>query len=232
MIRKRWTLPATALAFLALATIAPADEKKIEVEDLPKAVLKAVKAKFPEAKIRGAAKEVEDGETMYEVELTVDGKNVDVLVEPEGDIEAIEKEIEIEDLPRAVLKAARAKFPKGKIAKVEEITEEDDKVTYELVIAVQGKEDVEVVMAPNGKIIEADDEEDDKDEKKAKKSDKDDDDEKGEKKKAKKSDKDDDDEKGEKKKAKKADKDDDDEKGEKKKAKKADKDDDEKKSKD
>jgi uncharacterized membrane protein YkoI len=150
-----------------------ADEAPIAIDDLPKAVLKAAKAQFPGAKIRGASKEVEDGETMYEVEMTVDGKNVDLLIEPNGEIEAIEKEIEIEDLPRAVLKAARARFPKGKIEKAEEITSEDDKVVYELSIVTKGEETVELVIVPNGKILENEDEE--KDEKEAKKQEKNDD---------------------------------------------------------
>jgi hypothetical protein len=185
---------AALMGVLALASPAPADETKVAVGDLPKAVLKAAKARFPEAKIRGASKEVEDGETKFEVEMTVDGKNVDLLIEPDGEIEAVEKEIEAEDLPRAVLKAAKAKFPKGKIEKVEEITLEDDKVLYELAIAIKGEEAVEVVMAPNGKIIEDDEDEDEDDGKKAKKSEKDD--EKG--KKARKSEKDEEEDDGKK----------------------------------
>ena len=40
--------------------------------ELPKAVKKALKAKYPGAKIRGISKEKnEEGETIYEVELTV-----------------------------------------------------------------------------------------------------------------------------------------------------------------
>jgi len=143
--------------------------------------------------------------------MTVDGKNVDALFEPDGEIEAVEKEIDADDLPRAVLKAAKAKFPKGKIEKAEEITLEDDRVVYELIIAAEGKENVEVLLSPSGKIIEKDEaKEDEKGEKKAKKSDKDDD-EKGEKK-AKKNEKEDDDDE---KKGKKSEKEDDDEKGKK-----------------
>jgi hypothetical protein len=173
----RTSLVVSLIGFLALAIPASADEAKISIEDLPKAVLKAAKSEFPGAKIRAASKEVEDGETKYEVELTVDGKNVDLLIEADGEIEAIEKEIEVEDLPKAVLKAAKAKFPKAKIEKVEEISSEDDKVVYELSMAFTGKKSVEVVIAPNGKIIEKDDD-GDKDEK-VKKTDEDD--EKGKK---------------------------------------------------
>ncbi len=193
---RKWMAAATLLGLFALSSPARADETKIKFEDLPKAILKTVKAKFPEAKIRGASKEVEGGETRYEVEMTVDGKNVDALFEPDGEIEAVEKEIDADDLPRAVLKAAKAKFPKGKIEKAEEITLEDDRVVYELIIAAEGKENVEVLLSPSGKIIEKDEaKEDEKGEKKAKKNEKEDDDDE---KKGKKSEKEDDDEKGKK----------------------------------
>ena len=118
------------------------------------------------------------------------------------------------DRPRAVTKVVAKKFPKGKIVKVEEVTEEDDKVLYELVIKVGDARAKEVVFSPNGKIIEADDEEADDEgkkkekgeegDKKAKKQDKDGDDDKKAQKKEKDDegrdkDRKDDDEKGEKK---------------------------------
>ncbi len=180
----RWFLPAALLGLSGLsATAAPADEKKISVEDLPSAVLKAAKKAYPEAKIVGAARETEDGETIYEVEMKLDGKSIDLDIDDQGEIEAVEKEIEVEDLPKAVIKAAAKKFPKGKIEKVEEVTDEDDVVVYELTIAAKGKS-TEVVMSPNGKVLEGDDEDEDgeKGEKKAKKKEKDEDDVKGEKK--------------------------------------------------
>lgn len=162
----RWIMEAALLGLSGLlATAALADEKKIEVEDLPKVVLQSARKAYPEAKIVGASKETEDGETIYEVEMKLDGKSIELEIDDEGEIEAVEKEIEVEDLPRAVIKAARLNFPKGKIEKVEEVTDEHDKVVYELTIADKGKS-IEVVMSPNGKVVEEDDEDDDKPEKK------------------------------------------------------------------
>ncbi|WP_435010410.1 PepSY-like domain-containing protein [Tundrisphaera lichenicola] len=179
----------TPIVLAGLLGEARADDK-IKVEDLPKAVAKAVKKAYPEAKIVGASKEEEDGETIFEVEMMLDGKSIDILLDEEGEIEETEKEIEVEDLPRAVLKVAKSKFPGAKINKVEEVTDEDDTVVYELVFEVKGKKPFEVVMAPNGKILDDDDEDDDDE---AGKKDKDNDEEKG--KVGKKKDKDDNDEK-------------------------------------
>jgi uncharacterized membrane protein YkoI len=198
----RWIMSVALLGLFGFATIVLADEKKIPIEDLPKAVLKAAKKAFPEAKIVGAAKETEDGETIYEVMMKQDGKSIDLAIEEDGEIEEVEKEIAVEDLPRAVINAARKKFPTGKIEKVEEVSDEDDNVVYELTIETKDDKTVEVVFSPNGKIKNGEEDEDEDDDK-AKKKEKDDDD-----KKAKKKEKDDDDDK----KAKKKEKDDDDEK--------------------
>ncbi len=219
----KWLTSTLALALVAGSTVlvgtaSAFDEEKIKVSQLPKKVLKAAKKAFPKAIVIGAAKETEDGETIFEVLLNQDGKSIDLGINEDGEIEAIEKEIEVEDLPKAVTRAAAKKFPKGKILKVEEVSDEDDMVVYELSIKVGKKDPVEVVMSPNGKILEAIAEEDDaKGEAKAKKKDKDEKDEV-------KADKKDKDEKGEVKAKKKDMEDDEDDKKGETKAKKKDKD--------
>ena len=171
----------------AAAVISEVDEK------LPKAVMKTVKSEYPGALIVGTAREKnEEEETIYEVELLVKGKSIDLLIDEEGEIEEIEKEISPEDLPKAVLKTISKVFHKAKIAKVEEVTGEDDKVLYEIVVVMSKKKTLEVVIAPNGKVIEKM-ESDDDDKPKAKKKDKDEDDDDDDKPKAKKKDMDDDD---------------------------------------
>jgi uncharacterized membrane protein YkoI len=162
----RWIKTAAFLGVLGATMAASADEKKIEVSELPKAVVKAARKAFPEAKIVGASKEIEDDETIYEVLMKLDGKSIDLAIDDEGEIEEIEREIEVEDLPRAVIKAARAKFPEGKIVKVEEVSDEDDMVVYELAIESKGEKSIEVVMSPNGKILDDEDEDDDEKDKK------------------------------------------------------------------
>ena len=82
----QWTTFAGTLLFLALAVGARGAEEKIPVKQLPKAVRKAVKAKFPKAEIAGAAKEEEGGKTTYEVMLKVKGRAVDMALEADGTI--------------------------------------------------------------------------------------------------------------------------------------------------
>lgn len=142
-----------------LAVAAGADEEKIDVAKLPAAVKKAVKKTFPEARIHGAAREVEDGKTTYEVALKVEGRSIDVAMSAEGKILEVEKEIPVDKLPKAVARKLAAKYPGARIEKVEEITRsEDGPVHYEVAIKA------EVVFTAKGKVVQAraEDEEDEK----------------------------------------------------------------------
>jgi hypothetical protein len=178
MMRNRCRTGLAALLGLSLLAVAArAGEEKIPAGKLPSAVKKAVQKKFPDARIRGAAKEEEDGKTTYEVELTVKGRSVDVALDAEGKILEIEKEVPVSRLPAAVQKKLAAKYPGAKIEKAEEITRgEDGPVRYEVAIKA------EVVLTAKGKIVRpTEDGEDDekpsaKARKKEKKEDKDDDD--------------------------------------------------------
>ena len=162
-----------------------ADEQKIDVKDLPKAVLAAVKAKFPEGKVTAAAKEEEGGKVTYEVALEdEEQQDRDVAVSAKGKILEVEKTIEEKKLPKAVAAALAAKYPKAKIKKAEEIVKYDEEEdegekekakageregnekTFEVVLTVEGKGDVEVKLSPAGKILDDENDEDDKVEKK------------------------------------------------------------------
>jgi hypothetical protein len=129
------------------------DEREGKRVKLPKAIAKSLKAKFPEAKIRGVSKEKnEEGETIYEVELTVPTK-VDVNFDAEGDIEVIERQIGLFELPKAVRKVVAKAFPKGKIVGIETLLEEEGELKYEVVIEQKGKKPVELVVSGAGKIL-------------------------------------------------------------------------------
>lgn len=146
----RLTTLATALCLVALSGATRAEEEKIAFEKLPKAVIKTVKAKFPKAEIKEATEEEgDDDETTYEVSLVFKGHAVDVTLKPNGTIVEVEKEIESDELPKAVKQALAARHPEAKIEKVEMVTKGGGPAYYELVITT------EVVFSGKGKLIEA-----------------------------------------------------------------------------
>ena len=99
----RTMLLAVACAVLAFtSTGARADEEKIAVDKLPKAVLETVKKRFPKAEITEAAKETDGDKVEYEVSLKDGETKYDVMLTPDGKITLIEKTISAKDLPKAV----------------------------------------------------------------------------------------------------------------------------------
>jgi hypothetical protein len=147
-----WRCAAAVLALAVVAVGARADEEKVPLDKLPRAVADAVKAKFPGAELVGASREVEKGETLYEVSLKYKGHNHDVTLKQDGTLVGVEKEITARDLPRAVSDALAAKYPRATFKKVEEITE-GKKVTYEVLLVTADKKTLEVVLDPTGKVV-------------------------------------------------------------------------------
>ena len=156
---RNWIL-GIAVVMAAFSTAsARADEEKVALDKVPKAVISAAKAKYPGAKLTEAAKEVEKGKTTYEVSLTtVDKRKIDATFKPDGTLVLTEETIEVKDLPKVVSAAVKAKYPKGKMKSAEKLVEGDE-VSYEVVVAIEGKKDIEVVVDPKGKIEEPEDDE-------------------------------------------------------------------------
>lgn len=136
---------------LSVAT-ARADEEKIPLDKVPAPVLRAFKAKFPAATIKGAIKETEKDKVTYEIESTLKGLSVDAVLTPAGEFVAIEREMKVVDLPAAVTKAVEAKYPKSRVEKAEEVTS-GDKVTYEVAVKTTDGKSVELEVRKDGNVL-------------------------------------------------------------------------------
>jgi uncharacterized membrane protein YkoI len=137
----------TKLVVPALAAVALfASETRVQMKDLPEAVQKTVKEQTKTAKLRGLAKEIEDGKTFYEAETTVNGKSRDVLIDPTGAVVEVEEAVTLDSLPEAARKAIQAKAGSGKILTVELVTK-GSAVSYEAVVQKNGKKSEVAVNA-------------------------------------------------------------------------------------
>jgi Putative beta-lactamase-inhibitor-like, PepSY-like len=143
-----------ALALLACgATVATAQETKIQRSDLPVAVEKAVAAQSANATIHGYSKEKEGGQTYYEAEMTVDGHSKDVLFNESGGVVEVEEQVTFDSLPAPVQQGLKDKAGEGKILKIESLTRHDKLVAYEAVVQKSGKKS-EIQVSPVGKPID------------------------------------------------------------------------------
>jgi hypothetical protein len=143
-----------AIAVLtALITTARAEQEKIPLGKVPKAVLDAVKVKFPKGELTGAEKETDGEKVTFEVKLLDNKRKFEVIANPDGKILAVEKVLEPSELPKPVTEALDAKYPKAKIKKAEEVTA-DEKITYEVVLITADTETVKLIFDPEGKLVE------------------------------------------------------------------------------
>src|ERR1700722_10367760 len=141
---------AAALASLILSVPAIAQEKKLKKEELPPAVQKTADEQSKGATVRGYSTEKEDGQTIYEVQLTVNGKARDVSMDASGAVMEVEDQVDFASLPDAVQAGLKMKAGAGKILSVEALTKKDKLVAYEAVVETAGKKH-EIQVGPDGK---------------------------------------------------------------------------------
>ncbi len=147
-------LSTAILGIVVCSAFARDDEVKVPLDQLPKAVRETVKNKFPDGDLKGASKETENGKTSYEVSLVAKKAKIDVMLTAEGKITAIEKVIEVSDLPKAVAASLKTKYPQGTVQSAEQISDGDDAITaYEVIVELADKKKLEVKVGPDGKVM-------------------------------------------------------------------------------
>ncbi len=149
-------LPLLSLSLLTLLmaplTLAQGKESKVKMKDLPAPVQQTVKEQSQGAIVRGLAKEVEDGQTVYELELKVAGHTKDMLIGVDGKIIFIEEQVDLNALPQPVKDALLKQVGKGKIKIIESVTKGSTLAFYEAQVR-KGAKTVEVKITPDGQLM-------------------------------------------------------------------------------
>ena len=145
----RLTLIAIGLLLASLS--ASAQETKISEKDVPQAVIAAFKSAYPNATVRGYAKEKEHGKLFYEIESKDGATMRDLLYNPDGTVAEIEETVAVTDLPAEAQQAIKSKYPKAVVTKAEKVTE-GDKIKYE-VSARSGKKRISLSFDADGKLL-------------------------------------------------------------------------------
>jgi uncharacterized membrane protein YkoI len=145
------------LGLFGLASCARAQEEKIKLDQVPKAVMDSAKDKFPGAEMREASKETEDGKTVFELSMTHEEHKMDVTFGADGTLVLVETEVSEKDLPEAVMQAVKDKYPGAKIDLVESV-KKGPKVKkevdyYEFHLKTADNKSAEVEVDSKGKIL-------------------------------------------------------------------------------
>lgn len=140
------------------ATVQEKPEEEAAMNELPQAIMDGLMAKFPEAEIQKWAKEQEEDMVVYDIEFKQEDMKFEADIKEDGTIYNWEKEIEAQNLPEAVQNAIDTKFPDSSIKEVMEITAvkdgEDVLEGYEVTLETADMEEVEITLAPDGKVLE------------------------------------------------------------------------------
>jgi uncharacterized membrane protein YkoI len=150
-----------ACSLVIIALLAPAalaGEETIKKDAVPEAVLKAFEQAYPFVKVTEYEKEDRNGVIYYEIEGKVGKLKLEMVYTPEGALYEIEQTIKLKKVPKAVIQSAKKAHPKAKIKKAELLTRGAETL-YEIYLK-KGKEKIEIVLDPTGKILEPQEKED------------------------------------------------------------------------
>jgi hypothetical protein len=151
-------LGALAVVLVIGAGAAQAQEEPVPRDKIPKAVMDALLAKFPKAKIEKCTKAKEGDDVVYDIEFKEGDRKCEADITEKGVYINYEKAIESKGLPKAVKDAIETKYPKSELKEIMEETEvkgKDEKLAaYEVVLVTADNKDVEVKVSPEGKILE------------------------------------------------------------------------------
>ena len=142
---------ALVLFAISLVTVsAAAQEKKITAKQVPAAVVAAFKSSYPNATIRGYAREKEDGKAFYEIESREGTTQRDILYNADGTVAEIEESIAATDLPADAQAAIKQKYPRAVIILAEKTTA-GDTVGYEVSLR-NGRKRIAMEFDSSGKV--------------------------------------------------------------------------------
>src|SRR5262245_17510583 len=111
----------TSALFLFVGTaMARAQEEVVPSDKIPKAVMTALLAKFPKAKIDKCTKAKEGDDVVYDIEFKQDGRKCEADIKENGTYINYEVAIEAKELPKVVRDAIDKKYPKATLKDIME----------------------------------------------------------------------------------------------------------------
>ncbi len=155
---------AVLITILLAGTSAPAIGDEVLLSDCPAAVQKTFQREANGADLEEVEKDTDDGETIYEAGVTIDGKEYEIVVAEDGTLlqKALEDEedkrdgaekvgVKLSDCPAAVQETLKREANGTDFDAVDKETK-DGKVVYEADVKIDGKT-YEIRVAEDGILI-------------------------------------------------------------------------------
>ena len=133
-------------------------EPPAEMEEIPALIMTTLKSKFPNAEIQKWAKEKEGDIFVYDIEFRQDGEKFEADIKEDGAIHNWERQVGANDLPEAVISSVMNKYLEVNFMEIMVITAVKDGIDelegYEIVFETPDNKEIEIMVAPDGEIIE------------------------------------------------------------------------------
>ena len=146
------------LAVLGLASPTRAQEEKIPLHRVPKAVMTSAKARFPGAEIKRATKETEDGEPVFVLGMKHQRHDMDMTIKVDGTVVLVETDVLAKELPKVVLQAVKQGYPGATVRGAEsvntgpEVKKQAD--FYQFYLLTADEKPALIKVDPDGKVLE------------------------------------------------------------------------------
>jgi uncharacterized membrane protein YkoI len=134
-----------------------ADEEKVPLDKVPAKVMRAVKARFPGAKLIKASKEKSGDGVVYDIELTHKGRKYEMDVKEDGTVLEVEKQVLFQEAPKTLVKTLKARYPRATIKVIMEVNlvkgKKETPDHYEVTLETADKKELEVIVSLDGKTV-------------------------------------------------------------------------------
>lgn len=124
-----------AASLMAATTFATAQKQAVEVEDVPPAVLKAVKADHPMVEIHAAEHETRHGEDYFDIEATLpDGTEIEfdlTRLDNVWTVVEVQRDLDWSEVATPAWDLLRASYPEWKVSRIIESVQRDESIIYE-----------------------------------------------------------------------------------------------------
>jgi hypothetical protein len=136
-------------AALLAASVASAEARKVKKADLPDEVRKTAERESQGARVVAYWQDDDDGTSIYEVDLKVNGHDKGVLIGPDGDVLAVQEDVAWDDLDPAVQEGIRNLADGGRIGKAHSVSQGGSVVGYGADVERDGQT-IHVQVGPDG----------------------------------------------------------------------------------
>ena len=116
----------------------------------PAEMLRTLKSHFPELEMTKVEWSWEVYNKIYEAEFEYEGDEYEVEITINGELLLIEKAIDVEDVPQAILTKAENRFPDADITEAEHVELSNGDIYYELTLVEENGEKFEVYYREDG----------------------------------------------------------------------------------